>query len=342
VTTAIASPNATSLLDRQDDMPLNETDKAWIRETINASHKRKGLGRFAGFLKDWGGVLGIGALTVFVFSQWSAYIEFRTKTNSDLDLINKSLARIDPNFAAYELTQIDHVDQKTIQQAQQIIKTAKADGRPISPQIIAEMGKKFISASGKNPDAWNVALDLADYRSSLNENPTSEPARALQVNHPDQIKWTGTTSPDRYLLMLRAQFAGIYFLPYVVHAEQMPNPLASAPKLFLFGEASETQAAAIGSETDVISNGDTLEKREIFSQYIGVQTAPGTTIFLDGLRLKNVIFVNSQIGYDGDKPLMLENVYFVNCTFTGKQNPQGERFLDAALSPSPSVTLSGE
>ena len=52
--------------DVTDDMPLNETDKAWIRETIRDAHKRSRFGKFASFIKEWGGVGAAMAFLLFV------------------------------------------------------------------------------------------------------------------------------------------------------------------------------------------------------------------------------------------------------------------------------------
>jgi hypothetical protein len=78
-----------------------------------------------------------------------------------------------------------------------------------------------------------------------------------------------------------------------------------------------------------------MEKRTNFPQYIGVNATPGTAILLDGVRFKNVIFINSQIRYDGETPPVLENVVFVNCVFAIKQNAQTMRFAAAVMSPGP-------
>ena len=71
--TIIAFPEVEPLRSSQEDMPLDETDEAWIRQEIAASHTRKGWGHVSGFLKDWGGLLGIGGLIVFVLTQWHVY-----------------------------------------------------------------------------------------------------------------------------------------------------------------------------------------------------------------------------------------------------------------------------
>lgn len=59
---------------------------------------------------------------------------------------------------------------------------------------------------------------------------------------------------------------------------------------------------------------------------------------LDGQFLKSIIFQDSHIIYNGG-PLVLQNVYFVNCTFEIKQEARGIEFAKAVFAGSPSVNL---
>ncbi len=65
--------------------------------------------------------------------------------------------------------------------------------------------------------------------------------------------------------------------------------------------------------------------------------AEGISLPLDGLRLRNVIFLNSKMIYAGG-PAEMENVYFVNCTFDVRRSPKG-RELFAALFASAATTF---
>jgi hypothetical protein len=56
----------------------------------------------------------------------------------------------------------------------------------------------------------------------------------------------------------------------------------------------------------------------------------GFNIILDGFHLRNVIVRNAKITYGGGS-LILENVYFVNCTFEPQNSPTGIRFAENIL-----------
>ncbi len=78
----------------ENDMPLNETDKTWIRQEIQNALKRQGRGKVIGFIKDWSGIGGCVAILIFILLQWTAYVEFRTQTNDRLGVIEKGLTTL--------------------------------------------------------------------------------------------------------------------------------------------------------------------------------------------------------------------------------------------------------
>ena len=66
------------------DMPLNETDKACIREHVRGAHERHGWGKFTGAIKDRGGAGAAITILILALTRWTTYIEFRTQTNDRL------------------------------------------------------------------------------------------------------------------------------------------------------------------------------------------------------------------------------------------------------------------
>jgi hypothetical protein len=76
-------------------MPLNETDKAWVRQTIRDAiadtHKISKWGKLTRFIKEWSGTSAAVAVLILFFTQWTGYIEFRTHTNDRLDTIESNL-----------------------------------------------------------------------------------------------------------------------------------------------------------------------------------------------------------------------------------------------------------
>jgi len=79
-------------------MALNNTDKAWITLEIQTALKRKGWGRFTGFIRDWSGTSAVVAILILTFAKWEGYVEFRTKTSDRLDAIEKTLSQISANL----------------------------------------------------------------------------------------------------------------------------------------------------------------------------------------------------------------------------------------------------
>ena len=61
------------------------------------------------------------------------------------------------------------------------------------------------------------------------------------------------------------------------------------------------------------------------------------SVSIDGMRMKNVILANVEVYYDGG-PLVLDNVYFVNCTFHMVVHPRSQSLAIAFLGSATSVT----
>jgi len=70
-------------------------------------------------------------------------------------------------------------------------------------------------------------------------------------------------------------------------------------------------------------------------------TGTNTIVALDGTRFRNVIFDGITVEYDGG-PLVMENVYFVNCELKLKIVKNSRNLAIAILAPSPSTTFYGE
>jgi hypothetical protein len=66
----------------------------------------------------------------------------------------------------------------------------------------------------------------------------------------------------------------------------------------------------------------------------------GGTMFLDGLDIKNAVFMNVEVHYDGG-PVVIENAVFVNCTFKMMPGVNSKGLAEAVLSGARSTTFSG-
>jgi hypothetical protein len=83
----------------EDDMPLNEADRSWIRETIQDAHKAHGWGGVRRFIKEWSGMGAAVAILILAFTQYTGYVEFRTHTNDTLTSIDSRLTKIEAQSA---------------------------------------------------------------------------------------------------------------------------------------------------------------------------------------------------------------------------------------------------
>ncbi len=168
----------------EDTMPLNDADRAWIREAIRSAHTREGLGKLTGFIKDWGGTGAAIAILIFVLAKWEGYVEFRTSTNIRLDRIEKGIGTIENRLGAVEQTlvgiQYDLSRQSLINHASLPLQDFKANLPDLSSAIAAaqqqhvrvsskvteDLGKK-LAASTDAPHFWPTAAEFISYRSQV-------------------------------------------------------------------------------------------------------------------------------------------------------------------------------
>jgi hypothetical protein len=67
-----------------------------------------------------------------------------------------------------------------------------------------------------------------------------------------------------------------------------------------------------------------------FARTFVVFAPAGATIYLDYFQFRNLVFVDSNIGYEGGAT-SLYNVTFINCTFSLKQEPAVIRLAAAVM-----------
>jgi hypothetical protein len=149
-------------------MPLNDADRAWIRQEIQAAHKRQGLGKLTGFIKDWSGAGAAVAILILAFAKWEAYVEFRTNTNTRLGIIEKTLAEIRGDLARRDLISqaaLSLQDFKaSLPDLSSAIIAARQQKVRIAPKVIEDLQVK-LSGSADAPNFWPAAAQFIDYRS---------------------------------------------------------------------------------------------------------------------------------------------------------------------------------
>jgi hypothetical protein len=274
------------------DMPLNETDKAWIRQEIQAAHKRRG--KLAGFIKDWGGVGAAVAILILIFTQWSGYVEFRTHTGDRLDSIDQSILSLRALLAATHAT-----DKSGQIEASNVLLDARKRSIKLPADVVQQVAQSFIQAAKKEPGAWATANDFLDYRSFLNAGLAPAIFNTRQANFGNfRVQFTASKLPG--------STEGELGVLYSASEELVPRTQSA-----LFIE--------IGNEGEVVR-----APRQF------VIEGKGFNIVLDGHHIRNAIVRDATITYRGGR-LILENVYFVNCTFELKNTPNGEQFADSFL-----------
>jgi hypothetical protein len=298
--TLIAFPDRESVESPQDDMPLNETDKAWIREAIRDANKSQGWGAFKRFVKDWSGFGAAVTILVFAATQWTAYVEFRTTTTDAIKGINR---RLDSSADVSRLEKITllPIDKSGAEAARKVITDAKTASLNIPTDVVQSVGQKLVEASAIEPAAWQATAAFLDYKSSMN----------------------GTAFP----------------VPSLSQWKEVPLPLGPnsgrdlpggpPPRAFIKGKAPTLDTAAVFEliGTDVNDG----QGEEIL--------LAGGTVGLDGIHMRKVVLRGVHVIYNGG-PIQLENVIFVDCVFEMKYGRNTQNLALAALVPSPATTFS--
>jgi hypothetical protein len=312
-------------------MALNNTDKAWITQEIQSALKRKGWGRLTGFIKDWSGASAAIGILIFLATQWGGYIEFRTGTNLRLGNIEGRLGNIEERLASItaslvltkpqakgELVQLMQQNLTHQKDSGLGLKTiaalaAKAQEQKVDtdPKQVADVGTDLTSRpelfkGQQRADAWSALTGLLNYSSFLRTAyPSGEQPKLLSFS-PIEYDIGGTHGLKLDVGMY--SLGGMVPIKEAARAEHLYNP---AP-------VSASQAPKI----------------------ILIRGEPNQAITLDGHRLKNLVYVNMTIEYNGG-PVVLENVSFVNCIFHLAQQPQCVDFSKSVFASAATTFASG-
>ena len=183
------------------------------------------------------------------------------------------------------------------------LQTARKEKVKIDLDVIQRAGSQFIAAVQENEDAWKAAISFVDYRSFLNED--YQPR--LEHLHPsDNPHYSFTIT-----IKSRSGTTGRILYRGQILASGVADPGNSA--LYQPLESTQTPSG--------------------FAFLLVRSTGPDDVLVLDGHRIKNVVIADSTVEYDGG-PLLLENVYFVNCSFilpvANKARALGQAVLESA------------
>lgn len=297
-------------------MALRNDDRAWVNAEINtalASLKPSGWKKLSYWLREWG-VVGITVsvilallgllVTVSIYAAEGIVknAEFRTHTEDRLTDIEARLDKITGTLSTISLTLLTN--------------------KPISPQSVSE-AKKLLNAAISS----KIEIDASAI--------SSAGTKLVAASQAVPSAWDTALEFASYKSSLNASAAGV---PQIVkhsittrYLYASPNGEAS-PQLSVYGDVPKDQAALLNKLGEDLNNNLTRGNQVIF--------VTGGGLILDGMQFKNVVFRGVHITYHG-APVKMENVYFVDCTFSVERISNGVQFADAVLSPGAATTFSG-
>ncbi|HXP80272.1 MAG TPA: hypothetical protein VN976_10235 [Verrucomicrobiae bacterium] len=204
-------------------------------------------------------------------------------TNERIDgLLKDALERAFPRSTA------NKADVKgSFQHVDDALQIAKAKNVKLDPELLARYGKQVATFSDEpavSADARKTLTNLLDYRSFLNADfiPSFSQLTPATGESKYRMSVSVLPNPDHpdWALALKVSYAGGYATgDKSARLEFLNNPQP---------EGSEFAFVIIDGGMDAL--------------------------VLDGMFMKNVIIRNSVVVYSGG-PAVLQNVYFVNCTF---------------------------
>jgi hypothetical protein len=287
-------------------MALNETDRGWIKNAITEAleeHSRTLLVRF----RQWSPLGACVALGLFALNEWGKYVEFRTRTNDQIERLSNQIEKLSNQIG--QLRAQSYASQPTNKQNQEAAKQLIADAVNskiplISLKTIEETGKAFAKAGATDPAAWGVALDCLQYVSFVSrEPPLLQPRK--------DIKSLGITS-----------------WPMAIPGNHVA--------IGLFGEADLESSAISEMIASPINYSNVAIKPPEYIRFTLVpvpNSLSNDDILLDGRRLRSVVFKDLHIVYNGGA-LDMKDVWFVNCTFNIERQQPGFKLANQLLASS--------
>jgi hypothetical protein len=201
-----------------------------------------------------------------------------------------------------------------------------------APLLEAEILRRRFKALASQtplPDSEKIA-ELLSSRSSLNR-PSQDLNRAERISGIIPSGDGPGANRDNYVYTIiggSRSPRGFSMLPFVVN--RGVNAIREMPAIGFTGLTySEADAAIIGLIRPDTGPPETT-RAPFFARTFVVSARAGTAIYLDYFQFKNLVFLDSNIQYDGG-PTSLRNVMFINCTFSLKQEPATIHFAEAVM-----------
>jgi hypothetical protein len=188
-----------------------------------------------------------------------------------------------------------------------LLQFARSENIRLDPLLVSDYGKKVVSLSTDpaiSGAAWLTLTALLDYRSFLNV--------PMAPSIPNPVSGKGKFSVEFRAARLPNTSEGMLGVTFSQNAEMVTGSQAA-----LFIE--------IGHEGKVVQ-----APKEF------VVEARGFNVELDNYHVRNAVIRDAKITYNGG-PLILENVYFVNCTFEIRSTSSSQLFANAILEHVPAT-----
>jgi len=317
VSDAIVSP-----LPIEEDMPLRKEHEKLIRAEVERqisqlvdSFRPHGWRKLTYWIREWGGVgavIGVFlaliviciTIGIYAVSGLTTNAEFRTHTEDRLTGIEAAILKINSTLDGAKLKQIgaDPTNPENIAQAKNVLIAAVSNGTKIDPNIVKDVGGKFIDAAEQDPTAWNTVLAFMNYKSFLDASSAQSLSMSVSTK-PFTTHYSGVAPPGDKL------------------------PTARVPD----GIAVPIEQAARFSPLGEYPNKGLMEGNPLF-------ILDGGGIVIDGMDMKNVVLHGVHIVYHGG-PLKMSNVYFANCVFDVTRERPGESFAAIFLKSGPATSF---
>lgn len=214
------------------------------------------------------------------------------------------LGKLESKFEKYTTTAFaekieDKIEAGNYSSIPKVVKTLKDKGIRLNPNDVGKLAERTVR--DRTDAAWGAALALVSYQSTITPAERGKPSGSPAA----QTHYRIPKAPGR-------------------ESEEGPELIA------YWGTSDENAKAIIEAFGDNLNAG-----AKYFPKLL---EARGGVVSLDGLDIRNVVFLNAEIVYNGGR-VRLEAVRFVNCKFTFSRSPASETMLVALASPSETKTV---
>ncbi|MGA2740515.1 MAG: hypothetical protein ABSG65_24135 [Bryobacteraceae bacterium] len=185
-----------------EDMALNQEDWKNITRKIDAAIKQavadfrptgwayallklRHIGTLATIVSLF---VALSAITIgacyYSFSRVEKEAEFRTNTTRDLADLKSQMTSL-----RLLMTSSQPERRESQRAAREILAEIRRQSLRVPKDVAEQAGNNFLRISKDDPGAWEIALQLASYRTSLNSQDELVPKTSLNLRAPNQVQY---------------------------------------------------------------------------------------------------------------------------------------------------------